>query len=1323
MKDIQQLIKKNSQQGRYEDIFPKTFIDAVEDRESGNNLNKILAGFNMYFLSYNGSREQTRLQVPMSIRKTGLWITYVLYDKTVVTEWYAGEAINDNSWKSSDNWRVGTNMLVGDISISSDGYWVVNGVVTTTKAQGESGITPMLRVGSNNHLQASYTNGSSWVDVSTNPVYTQFRINNNKLEQSVDLGQTWTVVSDYIASWFRFTGTTGSSQNVGKIQISMDNGVTWSDLSGEFTNSLHIKGYVTTVGALPSSAVQGDIYGVGPTYDPSDTGQTNPIYQLYVKDSTGWVNNGKFTSIAAGVVQTTGTSTTEIMSQNAVTTELDSLRSDLSEKASTLKTQIELSSEELHSFTQKRTNLFNKDSIYNIDGNFINPINGIIYPSSNLCVSHPIFVKQGKTFTFKSPLGLLAVSFRDKIAKYDKNNLSYIGYISATSFDKSTGIVTFTAPDDCYVKCIVNSITPTNTNMFVEGANYPSTYIPFGLYIEDLESIKSDMDLMQNKVNPIELSASKNLFNPANIIIGKRISYNGANTPWTHSLLNSTNSCISGYISIKPNTTYFYHKGSVIGAGSTNSEQSIVFADENYNLLNCIDPDTESVINNVQKSRAIKSPSNAKYCLFCLMWYPASSTPQLIDYGFALFEGSSDNEYVPYRIKISENSLDLTNINQRLESLAYSTEIDITIKSSDKIGFFSNSFLEGYAMLGKHAIEKMMMFTDYIAYNYSKSGDDMIEEASRLDRDEAWLGLCKPSEIGPVKYGIIMHQDNDGLTFNMNHRSYYENAKHLGYQIKSLGGQPILSTEHDKVSNYLIFQRLCQDEGWKFMNWGKVYSEIGVGVYNPFWHSGHPATRTNWAQVHGFMGTILSLPRPEKSIKLFRLRSFIDSTNLNNLLFNTVQERAERYIELHNGQRGIASGQENKFDRCVSYSLTTYPDEYQKLIKNTAVSFGNYMLSDITIPFNVRNVTSAKLKITGTGITHLYAKQTRYMASSWLPTSNSSYVAFGVTSGLSNLTVGQTINVSNITRSDGVGLNTSYVISGIVGNLIITNKTVSSLGAVTSGTDVPICDINDVTLSGSYDSLSPSYIDNYNKPIGQWTNLTFTPITGGIEIDLNSSQIERFGNQDKFTFLSVGNNISITDIVLTVSGHGAKDKFENSINIDGPKIGTSLLTKTTFSDTDTEWLNIASLTKISAITNGTYTEVLPGSVKELNTGDYVAQQMTISNLGNQTMKKPRRVQVQLLARWFPKYILTDEDYSTSELTPDSFDMAKLEVQFNSSPFPSEPLQFPITTMYIGAWWNVYTFELDVTYINNTWLTLLCKDKRVQIAKCDVVVVD
>lgn len=83
----------------------KIFIDAVEDRGSGNNLDEILSGFNMYFLSYNGNREQTRLQVPMSIRKTGLWITYVLYDKTVISEWYSEEAIDDDSWKDLSNWE------------------------------------------------------------------------------------------------------------------------------------------------------------------------------------------------------------------------------------------------------------------------------------------------------------------------------------------------------------------------------------------------------------------------------------------------------------------------------------------------------------------------------------------------------------------------------------------------------------------------------------------------------------------------------------------------------------------------------------------------------------------------------------------------------------------------------------------------------------------------------------------------------------------------------------------------------------------------------------------------------------------------------------------------------------------------------------------------------------------------------------------------------------------------------------------------------------------------------------------------------------------
>lgn len=166
----------------------------MKSEETGYTLDEILASFNMLFLSYSVNAELTRLQVPNSFRREGLWVTYVTYDKTVVTEWYNSNDIDDNTWKSDANWRQGSNMLVGDISISSEGNWVINGVDTGSRAQGEPGITPMIRINSDNHLEVSYTNGSSYVELSDNPVFTQFRVLNNKLQQSIDLGNNKVIV-------------------------------------------------------------------------------------------------------------------------------------------------------------------------------------------------------------------------------------------------------------------------------------------------------------------------------------------------------------------------------------------------------------------------------------------------------------------------------------------------------------------------------------------------------------------------------------------------------------------------------------------------------------------------------------------------------------------------------------------------------------------------------------------------------------------------------------------------------------------------------------------------------------------------------------------------------------------------------------------------------------------------------------------------------------------------------------------------------------------------------------------------------------------------
>lgn len=84
MANVQQLVKRVPQ--GVTDVSPITAVRAVKSEETGYTLDEILASFNMLFLSYNVSAELTRLQVPNSFRREGLWVTYVTYDRTVVTE-------------------------------------------------------------------------------------------------------------------------------------------------------------------------------------------------------------------------------------------------------------------------------------------------------------------------------------------------------------------------------------------------------------------------------------------------------------------------------------------------------------------------------------------------------------------------------------------------------------------------------------------------------------------------------------------------------------------------------------------------------------------------------------------------------------------------------------------------------------------------------------------------------------------------------------------------------------------------------------------------------------------------------------------------------------------------------------------------------------------------------------------------------------------------------------------------------------------------------------------------------------------------------------
>lgn len=159
----QQIIKRNNE--GYENVDPKTYSNLVKDKNTNKKLDEILAGFNSYFVSYNGSRRLSRLSIISSLRRRGLYITYILYNGNIVTEYYNGSSIDDTSWGSDDNWLDGTNRLVGDISISSNGTWVINGVDIGLPARGEKGDNPILKVSEDGStIQYSY-NCIKWYDL------------------------------------------------------------------------------------------------------------------------------------------------------------------------------------------------------------------------------------------------------------------------------------------------------------------------------------------------------------------------------------------------------------------------------------------------------------------------------------------------------------------------------------------------------------------------------------------------------------------------------------------------------------------------------------------------------------------------------------------------------------------------------------------------------------------------------------------------------------------------------------------------------------------------------------------------------------------------------------------------------------------------------------------------------------------------------------------------------------------------------------------------------------------------------------------------------
>lgn len=311
--------------GRWE-LWQYNGVD-VADWENVNSWDSIYYNYNK-FVGWYRSEEALKKYIPFPEIGCYAYVGSDLNEAVIYRcdRKYAWTNTTEHVW---DYIKV---IVGGNVTVGENGNWFNNGVDTNIPAsiKGENGKTPIIR-NNDNVLEVSYDN-VTWTKIS-DEMAAWFRINNNKLEMSRHQAGGWEIISDYIAAWFRWQSQGGQQAfSTGKIQITRD-GVTWTDLSGEFVNNLRISRYIGTDESLPTSGIaEGTIYAKGPYYEDTDTNHDYPAYRIWVyawKGNTlAWVDNGQFTSIAAGIVQETGDGEGVVMSQKAVTEKLSELGSE-----------------------------------------------------------------------------------------------------------------------------------------------------------------------------------------------------------------------------------------------------------------------------------------------------------------------------------------------------------------------------------------------------------------------------------------------------------------------------------------------------------------------------------------------------------------------------------------------------------------------------------------------------------------------------------------------------------------------------------------------------------------------------------------------------------------------------------------------------------------------------------------------------------------------------------------------------------------------------------------------------------------------------------
>lgn len=847
--------------------------------------------------------------------------------------------------------------------------------------------------------------------------------------------------------------------------------------------------------------------------------------------------------------------------------------------------------------------------------------------------------------------------------------------------------------DSCFLGVFkTKDISEEGVRINSNNPTIPPTY-KYLVFTTKSTTFTADLDLIQVEEGNVETSIvpfseatipdpyiklDANLFDYTKYIPNRVLSFGAKKSPaevYTSILADASlaNWSFTGYIPVKEGKIY-----ELIGLTLSNSQCGSFFDGNKAPIGTTFVADSVTYVASLNGNRW-KAPIGAKYWAANLDRPTELKNKELIVFR----EYNGDKNFYPDQNYFTDNDSEVS---------------VITPNNATYIVWYGNSYTAShYSLISKSWIRKLSNLFDWNIANFAVSGNSFIDVKERMSLGINPFSVDAPLSVLNPKIIILALIGNEriNLQAGQNQFFYERELENTINTAKSYGADVILGTDHviNNKANDATLSGIAKKHNIPYISFGAKGQVINLEGYLPFWSSHHPGTRTNTFTFSNWTEYFSTMPRPMKSLKVFRQRAESTGLSLTDLQYNNNAGRNVNFNEISIGEYALSDS--NNYDKIdTNFTNSIQVNEYASLMAQRNVNVGNRPLIEFVCDRIKFKRALVKLSIntdvdvyirTSDSMDELYTLN-GYRDGAAYEVSKSVYDAFSFavdTSGFTDTALGGGNMIFK-------GKIKSFSLKKVSGYYLFF-KGVALTTVLGSGTILHTSG-NTSYLNGDPDISQQPYKFYAKKTSYNWTLLPHTYSDGILTAEINEDKYQDF---DKVSILLVGSNILLKYAQLFTSG-GIK-KIEEKPRLNEITTNSDLLPVSSFGSLGS-WTSTGTIVSMPSDVRDYPSVPVDNNHMQLewdsdNFPQVLSRDITIPNVSG--FSSFMKLKIKVVARIFPKIFSgTDGTWTTStaQAGTSSYDFGTLCVGFK----PSAGFNGSIQYKTIGFGWAEYIFDVLVS---------------------------